>query len=552
MTTALDSPARQSTAQGSLSVIWQRVQGWLLEIVDRANPILVKETRQALKSRQFVVTFLVTLLACWVASFAVVGIAGMDVFYVASGDRMLLVYCVILAFPLMIIVPYTAFRSLASEQEDNTYDLLSITSLTSRQIVTGKLGSAVVQMLVYLSAVSPCIAFSFLLRGVEVLTVVVLLGSYVLVSLGLSMLALLAGTLARVRYTQTLMSVLIVIGLAMVFFSSFPLTEEFIRDGYTVIRDSEFWITYAAVLTFYVTTFLLVHAAASAQIAFPSENRSTLLRWLMILQQACFLGWMAVLSLLVGSPRSAIVEVAMLVILLAGIYWYTMGTILTSEWPHLSRRVQRSLPQSTVGRALLTWFNPGPGTGYMFAIANLTTIALTGLLLIAWNGPITTARINLTAAVYFIILGWSYVVIFLGVGRLLISLLRRFLFVSIAAGFLLHAILLLLACGIPQIVFLMSSSFNTSSGYSLIQITNPVWTLVTLVDSGVFSVEGHVLILILPATAVVVLLLNLRSVAAELHYQRRSLPVRVAEDEAQLHPAPVPGPTNPWDAVEEK
>ncbi len=551
MTTALDSPARQSAAQRSLSGIWQRVEGRLLEIVDRANPILVKETRQALKSRQFVVTFLVTLIGCWVASFAVVGIVGMDVFYVASGDRMLFVYCAILAFPLMIIVPYTAFRSLASEQEDNTYDLLSITSLTSRQIVTGKLGSAVVQMLVYLSAVSPCIAFSFLLRGVEVLTVVVLLGSYVLVSLGLSMLALLAGTLAKVRFTQAMMSVLIVIGLAMVFFSSFPLTEEFIRDGYTVIRDSEFWITYAAVLTFYVTTFLLVHAAASAQIAFPSENRSTLLRWLMILQQACFLGWMVVLSLLVGSPN-IMAEVAMLIILLAGIYWYTMGTILTSEWPHLSRRVQRSLPQSTAGRALLTWFNPGPGTGYMFAIANLTTIALSGLLLIAWNGPVTTARINLTAAVYFIILGWSYVVIFLGVGRLLISLLRRFLFVSIAAGFLLHAILLLMACGIPQIVFLMSTSFGAAGGYSILQITNPVWTLYTLIDTGVLSVDGQVLILILPATAIVVLLLNLRSVATELHYQRRSLPLRVAEDEAQLHPTPIPGPTNPWDAAEER
>ena len=123
---------------------------------------------------------------------------------------------------------------------------------------------------------------------------------------------------------------------------------------------------------------------------------------------------------------------------------------------------------------------------------------------------------------------------------------------SLAAGFLLHLILLLLACGIPQVVFLMSSSFNTSGGYSLIQITNPVWTLFTLLDTGVFSVEGQVLILILPATAVVVLLLNLRSVAAELHYQRRSLPLRVAEDEAQLHPAPIPGPTNPWDAAEEK
>ncbi|MGE4004134.1 MAG: hypothetical protein AB7I48_28460, partial [Planctomycetaceae bacterium] len=38
----------------------------LLEWVgDRANPILVKETRQSLKSRQFVVTFMLLLAASW-------------------------------------------------------------------------------------------------------------------------------------------------------------------------------------------------------------------------------------------------------------------------------------------------------------------------------------------------------------------------------------------------------------------------------------------------------------------------------------------------------
>jgi len=143
-----------------------RVVTWLEAIADRANPILVKETRQALKSRQFVLTFLVVLIACWIASFAVVAIAP-NVYYGAEGGSMLIVYCAILAFPLMLIVPYTAYRSLAAEQEDNTYDLLSITTLTTGQIVTGKLGSAVVQMVVYLSAVSPCIAFAFLCRRAD-------------------------------------------------------------------------------------------------------------------------------------------------------------------------------------------------------------------------------------------------------------------------------------------------------------------------------------------------------------------------------------------------
>ena len=43
---------------------------------------------------------------------------------------------------------------------------------------------------------------------------------------------------------------------------------------------------------------------------------------------------------------------------------------MTGESPELSSRVKRKLPQSLLGRALSTWFNPGPGTGYLFALAN--------------------------------------------------------------------------------------------------------------------------------------------------------------------------------------
>ena len=43
---------------------------------DRFNPIVVKEVRQALKSRQFVVTFLLLLLAAWAGSIFGVSVSG--------------------------------------------------------------------------------------------------------------------------------------------------------------------------------------------------------------------------------------------------------------------------------------------------------------------------------------------------------------------------------------------------------------------------------------------------------------------------------------------
>ncbi len=114
------------------------------------------------------------MLTCaWGWSIVGIALQGPDVYFSFSGPDIFYIYYLILAFPLLVIVPYGAFRSLAGEREDRTYELLSITTLKPRQVISGKLGSAVLQMLVYFSAVSPCLAFTYMLRGIDVLTIAV-------------------------------------------------------------------------------------------------------------------------------------------------------------------------------------------------------------------------------------------------------------------------------------------------------------------------------------------------------------------------------------------
>lgn len=532
-----------STASGRLG----RVEDRLAALVDRLNPILVKETRQALKSRQFVITFLIVLAGCWIVSFAGVAMIGPQIRYAAAGGVMLIAYYAILAFPLTVIVPFSAFRSLAAEQEDNTYELLSITTLSSGQIIAGKLCSAIVQMLVYFCAVSPCIAFTFLLRGVETVSTAVLLVLTALASIGLSMVALLVGTLTKVRYTQVVISVALVLGLAGAFLAAVYLAADFQRQAYLYLREPSFWVAIAAMLTLLGTTFGLLFSAAAAQIAFSSENRSTRVRWWMVIQQASLLGWLAVA---IGeSPRSANPDIVAAGAVWAIAYWFVMGALMTGEWPHLSRRVQRSLPQSLVGRALLSWFNPGPGAGYMFAVANLTMLAIVGSLVVHWSGPITASRAGETA-VYLLLFGWSYVTALLGAGRLLIGLARRFAFVSMSGALLIQLILVLAGVGLPMLLQMISSQLGSGFGYSLIHLLDPLKTLRELSTRGAGAVPVDILRLILPAAAIIVLVLNLRSVVAELHRQRIAAPTRVLEEEATLHPVAPVRPANPWDADE--
>jgi hypothetical protein len=187
----------------------------------------------------------------------------------------------------------------------------------------------------------------------------------------------------------------------------------------------------------------------------------------------------------------------------------------------------------------------------MFVVANASTIVLVCLLGMAFTdltgkapGPWPRAD----ELFYLLAIGWGYLVAYLGLGILVIGLLRRVTMVTMLASVLIHFLVLLAGSGIPTAIQLMSVEMRYLD-YSLMQITNPFWSLKYLGEGGM-PAESHVLVLIVPATAAIVLLLNLRGVIRELREVRIAPPARVLEDEAELHPAPAPLPTNPWDEPE--
>ena len=164
---------------------------------------------------------------------------------------MLVGYYIVLSVPLLIVVPYAAFRSLAGEWEDGTFELLSITTLSARQIVAGKLASAVLQMMVYYSALAPCIAFTYLLRGIDIVTVALLLGYSFAASLLLSSFGLMMATVTRVRHWQVLLSVVLVMALLVFTFVWDMAFIAFLIEGETMPLDQpEFWIAHLCGLTF--------------------------------------------------------------------------------------------------------------------------------------------------------------------------------------------------------------------------------------------------------------------------------------------------------------
>ncbi|MEM9185558.1 MAG: hypothetical protein AAGB00_03590 [Planctomycetota bacterium] len=510
---------------------------WLEAASERLNPILVKETRQALKSPQFVLWFLVLLAACWVVTIGGIAWIGPGVHYAASGGILFLAYYFILAAALVVVVPFAAYRSLASEQEDNTRDVLMVSALTPRQVIDGKIGSATLQIVVYLSALAPCIAFTYLLRGIDLLTILLLPGLAVLASVGLSMLGLVLASATRQRYSQVLTSVALVATLLGVCYWCQLAAVGAVREGYLVYRQPGFWMAVAAGLTAYGCALLLAYFGAAAMNAFASANRSTALRRALFVTQACFVGWIAVAWVYYDLDRQALISAAPM----GWVFWLFAGALLTSERPILSERVRRGLPTTPFGRFFTTWFNPGPGTGYLFVAANLAS-----LLLLALAGMFVTpvGRLAFENELGFIVLGAAYVVGMLGVARLIILGLRRFATLSLLGGFLVNFLLLLGSAGLPELIRASVTRIGRMP-FSWYDVVSPVRVLDVIINDKVGSLDLQILLIVVPGVSACVLLINTLLAASEIQQTRVPLPQRVIEDDRLLDPTHG-RPVNPW------
>lgn len=550
------NPFAAEPAVEAASSRWAKVDALVSRLSERLNPILVKEARQALKSKQFSITFTLVLFFGWTWSMFGVSLFGPSVYYGAEGPGMFIGYYPILAFPLLIIVPVGAFWSLVEERQDWTFELLSITTLRSWQIISGKLGSAILQMIVYLSAMAPCLAFTYLLRGIDLPTILLVLVYVFLGSVGLSLLSLLLATIIRERLWRIVLLVFLIVALMYVFASSWVMVVSMLEFSQMAFDQSYFWIGNAAVLTAYFSYFALCYCVAAGQLTFSSENRSTPSRIVILVQQALFFGWMVWTfgEFPDGDMLTAFV-------MLSSMHWYAMGVFLTAESPELSPRVQRRLPQSFLGRLFLTWFNPGPGTGYFFSLINLAAAILMAVACLAAYqlfAPAGNGRfgINHNWATWgmFAVLCYCYVTIYLGVGKLMIDFARRYVEAGVVLSLLVQVLLLLAGSLVPLTFHLISPTLR--GDYALLEITNPFWTLYevaagTLGKDNLWGVDQtSFLLLTLIPTAALIMLIHLRGVAEEIRKVRVDAPQRVAQEDAVqqalLRPT-TPVQISPWD-----
>ncbi|MEZ6058534.1 MAG: hypothetical protein R3C01_17675 [Planctomycetaceae bacterium] len=346
---------------------------WMERLTDRLNPIFVKEGRQSLRSKTFVIAFLLLVFTGWFISAIGVlsNIGSLD--YGDAGREMFQWYFGVLAVAITLVVPFGAFRSLITERDEYTFEPLVITSLSPRQIVVGKLMTAMLQAFLFYSAIAPFMAFTSLLNGFDMAYAVFLLVFGLLYSLLISSASLAIGSLVHGRVWQTIVSLVILGGLlfALGMEFGFAFGSGFERQ----LNDSDFWLGFGAVSLGAVSYIILLQQIAIINLTFEADNRSTGMRVIAFGQFAIFwiigYGIAGLWPTSFGGGSISWSDIAEIGMVLGTLHWSILGLPMVTERNDLSVRVQTSLPRLSLFRLFVTPFLPGGMRGLILVLGSV-------------------------------------------------------------------------------------------------------------------------------------------------------------------------------------
>ncbi len=454
---------------------------------DWANPILVKEVRQAVKSRSFIGAFFLLLLGAWLFSAFGWLMAGPAVEYGRLGSVSFLWYLGALCEAVFVGVPFSAFRSLLTERDDNTYELLSITTLTPGQIVRGKWACALVQTLLLYSAIAPFVAFTSLLQGFDVVKATLLLAGVFYVSAGLSLFALMLSTTVRARIWQGLLTLIVLVGLQLLMFPTVSLLVG-IGTIAVPVDEPDFWWGLGVWTAVSASYLWLFYQVAASRLTFDAENRSTGIR--ITASAQFFLAWAAAAAYFIFMGHRMDDDVVIALTIVSGIHWGVLGMAFAAEPDGLSRRVRRTIPRATWLRPFVAPFLPGGARGYLFALLHLVILwhfavigwawAAAGSLSGAWE-PISRLATGDSDAwsdepIVFATAVCCELALYLG----LVAALARWGGALSAAFEGMHArmlVIILIAVGIAGPLGVRAGRFISPSDVSIADLTFPFWFL---------------------------------------------------------------------------
>jgi hypothetical protein len=353
--------------------------GWLDDASDRLSPIVVKEVRQIVRGQEFSYSFGASLLAGLAVAFfgAADALGGRG----TSGNGTFIALMTCLTFLGMVVVPFGAFNALRNERMEQTLELITLTALSPRRVVIGKLLAQGVKLATLFAAMAPFIAMSFLLGGIDFVTILLSLLVLFMWSLWASAACLFLSCLLKSRATSGLIFgaagiiLFVVFGMSRVFFFA----SGGAGSGSLFGAGPGGWPGQglAIMATFCLATMTNLVLLAENRLSLPTDHRVTPLRVGFLVQFLLILAWTLAF---VSAPPSAAANALSALGVFGGLHLAVVATFVVTESLAVSRRARLQIAAASARSRLLAMFRPGGGRGALYVLVQMIV-----LLLVAWR-----------------------------------------------------------------------------------------------------------------------------------------------------------------------
>lgn len=338
------------------------------------NPVVIKELRQAVRSWAVIGMLALFLIVLFITSIAFLVTQSFQIeANLQLGGTMFSAFMVILAAASVLFIPLYVGVRVAAERQENNPDLLYVSTLSPARIIFGKFLCGAYVALLFFSACMPFMAFTNLLRGVDLPTVFFILTYIFLVVCAANQLAIFFACMPASRPFKILMALGGIVACLWIIVPLVALSFEFMGSGVgSMMSQRDFWIS--------ALTFVGVDAAVTglffvlsvALVSPPSANRALLVRIYMtviwLLGGLLSFGWVVQTGEAERMEAWIYPTVVMMMFALL---------VTVSNTDQMSLRVRRTIPKPRLKRALVLPFFNGAAGGLVWVTGILAVTLFT-------------------------------------------------------------------------------------------------------------------------------------------------------------------------------
>lgn len=341
-----------------------RFAGLIRTVDDHANPVVVKELRQAVQNRMVIAVLLLSLLINVIITSSFLALSSEIQSGRPAGTNLYQTLYALLVGTCMIFVPLYAALRMTFERNNTNIDLLFITTIPPSSIVRGKFWAAVALTALIYSACLPFLSFTYLLRGIDLPSIFVSLGFSFLCTLLSIMAAIFVGSVSGGLFLRVFLALGLLYFGAIMMGMTVAMGMLIVNGGLgSFFASSEAWIAVSLSLLLGTAGLILFYLLSVASISAKTSNRMFPIR---VFATICWL--LSGIGVVVWSFSVAEAFPLLAWLVSSCVFLSIIMGLLPCERENWTPRVRRTIPRRWLPRFVSWLFYTGSAGGMVWCL----------------------------------------------------------------------------------------------------------------------------------------------------------------------------------------